>query len=638
VNAAELARSLKAKRAGSGWLTRCPAHDDRHPSLSISEGEDGRLLLHCHAGCEFDAILQAAGIERARPNGEDRAKRKIVATYIYRDEEGQPLFQVRRWDPKDFTQARYDAGNWISGPGCMRGVRIVAYRLNEWLAESGTVYVVEGEKDCDRLWSLGLPATCNPTGAGKWRAEFNAHFADRDVVIIPDMDDTGIAHARSVGASLRGDNIEHVRIAELSGAKDISEWLDQGHSIYELHPIPFSEWINPRQTKPLSYTLLRDLKPHLRSNEIVKDLIPRRGFGEVHADSGAGKTAIIVDLLLHVAAGISYRNRRTERQPVAYIALEGHGGIDNRVIAAAAEIGITDAPFALVKSSDSFRDPEAAERAGKIAAELAQNFGGDNPIIAIDTYTAALGAGGSDCDPVAVSEFIANVQKHLLTGCTTLILHHFGKDSSRGGRGWSGLRASLDFELEIDRDDDLRTMRVTKSRDGSDQQPALCYRFHSRVLGQNNYGEDVTAVTVEHLADEIDTRRGKRHSPKARAALNVLWECIKDPARSFPMTDEPRLRCTTLANWEQSCTAPGAISNSKEERDRRKQFKAAKAELEDAAAIICDGYEGTRVRPAPSPAGAAGKLRCLEYQDVSGPGIPGKLAGAREWEGRETNL
>jgi hypothetical protein len=68
-----------------------------------------------------------------------------------------------------------------------------------------------------------------------------------------------------------------------------------------------------------------------------------------------------------------------------------------------------------------------------------------------------------------------------------LVLHHFGKDQSRGGRGWSGLRAALDFELEIDvADDDLRTMRVTKSRDGSDRQPALCYRFHSRVLGQNN--------------------------------------------------------------------------------------------------------------------------------------------------------
>jgi AAA domain len=64
------------------------------------------------------------------------------------------------------------------------------------------------------------------------------------------------------------------------------------------------------------YTLLSDLQPNLRSNEIIKDLLPRRAFGEVHADSGAGKTAIITDMLLHVAAGMEYRNRRTVQQPV----------------------------------------------------------------------------------------------------------------------------------------------------------------------------------------------------------------------------------------------------------------------------------------------------------------------------------
>ena len=125
----------------------------------------------------------------------------------------------------------------------------------------------------------------------------------------------------------------------------------------------------------LPYTLLRDLKPNLKPNEVVKDLIPHRAFGECHAGSGGGKTAIIIDLLLHVAAGMEYRNRRTERQPVVYVALEGHGGIDNRVIAAAAEIGITDAPFALVKATDNFRDPEAAERVMRIAADLVGQFG-----------------------------------------------------------------------------------------------------------------------------------------------------------------------------------------------------------------------------------------------------------------------
>jgi AAA domain len=358
-------------------------------------------------------------------------------------------------------------------------------------------------------------------------------------------------------------------------------------------------------TAPVAYTLLRDLKPNLISNDIVRDLLPKHAFGEVHADAGGGKTAIVVDLLLHVAAGLEYRGRRTEQQVVVYVALEGHGGIDNRVIAAAKELGIADAPFALVKSSASFRDAATGEKVAAIVKELTEQYGGDCPIVAIDTYTAALGAGGSDCDPATVSAFINTVQMHLLTKCTVLILHHFGKDQSRGGRGWSGLRASLDFEIEIDRDEDLRILRVTKSRDGSDQQPACCYRLHGRILGQNNYSEDVTAVVVEHLADEEIARRGKRFSSIAHATLNVLWEMIKDREQSHPMPDDPGLRCVILADWEKACAGPGVISTCQRERDRIRKFRAAKEELEAARAIICDGEGGNRVYPAPK-GGATG--------------------------------
>jgi hypothetical protein len=355
---------------------------------------------------------------------------------------------------------------------------------------------------------------------------------------------------------------------------------------------------------PCPFTLLRDLKPTLNRREIVRDLIPRRTLGEVHADSGGGKSAIIVDLGLHIAAGIEYRERRVEQQPVVYVALEGHGGIDNRVIAAAAELAIEDAPFALVKTGDSFRYPEPAQRVAAIAKQLLTTYGGDCPLIVIDTYTAALGANGSDCDPKDVSAFIAAIQKHLLTSCTVLILHHFGKDSSRGGRGWSGLRAALDFELEIDQTEDgLRTMRITKSRDGSDQQPGLCYRLHGREIGVNQHGEPVTAVVVEHLADEEVAKRGKRIKPGSRAALNVLWQMIKDRTRSFPLPDQPGLRCVLLTAWEAECTKDGGISKSPDAKQRRRMFRDALADLEATNLITRDAEGGERVYPTPARGG-----------------------------------
>ena len=194
-------------------------------------------------------------------------------------------------------------------------------------------------------------------------------------------------------------------------------------------------------------------------------------------------------------------------------------------------------------------------------------------------------------------------QNLLIIGCTVIINHHFGKDASRGGRGWSGLNAALDFELEIDRDEDLRTMRVTKSRDGSDSQPAFCYQFRSHQLGVDNHGDPVSAVVVEHLADEDTAKRGKRYSPKARAALNKLWEMIKTPSESFPMADQPGLRCVMLSAWETACIAPGVVTQAKAEKERRYKFKAAQKELEDAHAIIVDGG---RVYPAPKSAGDGG--------------------------------
>lgn len=344
------------------------------------------------------------------------------------------------------------------------------------------------------------------------------------------------------------------------------------------------------------YTLLCDLRPKLDRREIIKGCIPAGGLGVAYAGSSTGKTAIIVDMLLHVAAGMEYRGRRVEQQPIIFVALEGHGGIGNRIIAAAAELGVDEAPFALITTSDNFRDPSASRKVAAVAKKL-----GGEPIVVIDTMTAAL-HGGSDCDPKDVGALIEAIKAELMSqGCTVLIIHHSGKDESRGARGWSGLLAACDFEFELDRDDDLRTLRVSKMRDGSDTQKAFCYRLAARELGVDQYDDPVTAVVVEHLADEERATKGKRVSPKARATLNVLWTLIKDPMASFPLPGEPGKKCVTKATLESYCIKPGAICNCTVETDRRKKFVAAIKELIEAKAIICDGYQEGRIYPAPKP-------------------------------------
>ncbi len=222
-----LSRLDEVQPRGRGqYQAKCPAHDDHTPSLSIKEAEDGRLLIHCFAGCTFPDILTALGLS-VNGNGQDRempiakkrpktakAKRatgSIVATYDYQYPDGKLLFQKVRFEPKSFGIRRPDSRrDWIWGLG---DVQPVLYRLPQLLDAKTAwqpVYICEGEKDCDRLAKLGLIATCNFDGAAaagqrsKWRPEYNEYLAGRVVYILADNDDAGRAHAESIAMNLHG--------------------------------------------------------------------------------------------------------------------------------------------------------------------------------------------------------------------------------------------------------------------------------------------------------------------------------------------------------------------------------------------------------------------------------------------------
>ena len=152
-----------------------------------------------------------------------------VAAYDYRDAAGELLLQVLRFEPKTFRQRRPVPGGWENS---VKGVTPTPYRLPELLAAPLTepVFVVEGEKDVDRLASLGLVATCCAGGAGKWRAQHAKHLMGRAVIAIPDNDEAGRAHVRDVQASLKGiaARVTVVALPGLSEKGDVSDWLDAG--------------------------------------------------------------------------------------------------------------------------------------------------------------------------------------------------------------------------------------------------------------------------------------------------------------------------------------------------------------------------------------------------------------------------
>ena len=244
----------RVKRSGNGHIAQCPAHEDRNASLSVSTGDDGRAILHCHAGCEPGAVVAALGMKLSdlfADKPERETPRRIVKEYNYTDEQGELLYQAVRYEPKDFRQRRPDGkGGWIWK---LDDVPLVLYRLPSLLNVNPDciIWICEGEKDCDNLANEGLIATCNPMGASsatnnKWaRLSSTKPLHDRHVCIIADKDNVGREGAQIVAADLHG-KAKSVRVIEVPGAacKDVSDFLSAGGTAEDLWRLweAASEW------------------------------------------------------------------------------------------------------------------------------------------------------------------------------------------------------------------------------------------------------------------------------------------------------------------------------------------------------------------------------------------------------------
>lgn len=229
------------------WTALCPAHEDQEPSLSIGLGEDSRVLLTCHAGCSVDSVLAAMNFSMMDlyPNDENHPDtyhsnnptstgttcKKISAMYDYTDEEGDLVYQVVRYEPKDFRQRRPDGkGGYIWN---MNGVSRVLYHLPEIVSSSPDqwIFITEGEKDADALSGIGLLSTSNSGGAGKWSSIDDISVLEgRWVAIIPDCDEPGYRHGQDVARSLQGiaSDVRIIDLRVINGmeGKDVSDWLD----------------------------------------------------------------------------------------------------------------------------------------------------------------------------------------------------------------------------------------------------------------------------------------------------------------------------------------------------------------------------------------------------------------------------
>lgn len=471
-----LGRLKKVRRSGSGWVALCPAHEDQNASLSITTGRDGRALVNCHAGCSSQAIVGAIGLTlsdlfaepiAARPAQPVASTRpRMVKSYDYTDADGKLLFQTCRFEPKTFRQRRPDGNNgWIWNLG---DTPPVLYQLPKVLAaatDGKTVFVVEGEKDADTLIDMGYAATTAPMGAGKWREAFADALKGSDVVILPDNDDTGRAHAEQVAASLTNAGCR-VRIAILPGLPskgDVTDWFSDPNNDLD----QFGEIIGktPRWTadKMEQKHRTRWRLDELWENDSIMrpppPVVPRLAWAGrstlLASREKAGKSTLVGYIAAMVSQGGRFLGERCEQGDVLIIGLEENAGDLAR------RLKMFGADATKVHIVIGFNgDPKDRAR------ELEAHIDAVDPLLVIVDTLAAYSNGLADDDNSA-SQMTATVQPITALahsrGVALILVHHARKMDGRA-RGSTAITASTDVVCEFwapdeDADPTLRRMR-----------------------------------------------------------------------------------------------------------------------------------------------------------------------------------
>jgi len=218
------ARSCRPKQSGSYWSARCPAHEDRNPSLTVRPIE-GMALVKCHRepSCDTADVMAALGLEMA-----DLYDERGRASYSYTDRTGAPTRTVHRkvdaTADKRFTQSGQTSG------------QTELYRLPKVIAAVAagtTVYLVEGEKDVHALESLGGVATTSPMGASNWAKVDRSPLVGAHVIVVPDQDEAGARYCRDVVATLTN-LAASVRLGRPKAGKDAADHVAAGHDLDDL--------------------------------------------------------------------------------------------------------------------------------------------------------------------------------------------------------------------------------------------------------------------------------------------------------------------------------------------------------------------------------------------------------------------
>lgn len=338
----------------------------------------------------------------------------------------------------------------------------------------------------------------------------------------------------------------------------------------------------PKATKPsrkrLAVLALSDLDEVPEPDDFIENLLCIAQLSLLYGDTNIGKSFWALAAALYVAMGQNCFGRDTDPGVVIYVAGEGAGGMKRRIAAYLKHHGIADPaaiPFVLVPDAVDFRDKHATDALIEAAQQVAERFGKPVRWIIVDTLSRAL-AGGNENAPDDMGALVRGADRvRSATGAHLTFIHHTGKDETKGARGHSLLRAAVDTELEVKRQEGAKgvvCVNVTKQRD-LEIGAGFAFRLVTVDLGTNRRGKPITSCVVEPaeikpVLTEAETE-----------AIQILQTLLVD-------SDEPHVE---LAGWRKAvmCTPellPGQTPDAK-----TKQWQRLRDGLKKKGIIVVSG-------------------------------------------------
>lgn len=267
-----------------------------------------------------------------------------------------------------------------------------------------------------------------------------------------------------------------------------------------------------------------DIEPSLVDAYLVKGLLSSGAMSVIYGPSNSGKTFFALDLAYHIAIGAPWRGRRVVQASVLYLAAEGGTGVLNRISALKRRHGVCDVPMAVKRAGmDLLHDQADLQHIAELSAQVKARNPQAPLLIVIDTLSRIM-AGGDENSAADMTALIRNVDGiRELTGAHIVLVHHTGKDTAKGARGHSSLRAATDTEIEVANDNGARAAMVTKQRDYQGGE-TFAFNLESISLGFDQDGDEVTSCVVVET-DETEFKE-QRAIQKVTGAQKLVLEAI----------------------------------------------------------------------------------------------------------------